>query len=111
MAVQSLPVPWRDPRMRRALGLQAVLALGVAAIGLSPAAGTLNFLYTPLIVAFAAWLLFFRPLGYIGFVVWVWMLTPLVRRLADYASGYHVVSIVMIAPLAATLLSLSLIHI
>ncbi len=105
MAVQSLPVPWRDPRTRRALGLQAMLALGTAVIGLSPAAGVLNFLYTPLIVAFAAWLLFFRPLGYIGFVVWVWMLTPLVRRLADYASGYHVVSIVMIAPLAATLLS------
>lgn len=92
-------------RPERALIVQAMFGIGMLAIGLSSSAGVLNVLYTPLAVLLAVWLMVSRPLGYIGFVFWLWMLTPFARRLADVATGYHAVSAIMIAPLAVTLLS------
>ncbi len=94
------------PPIERAILPQVAFVLLVLAIGKSPAASLLNVAYVPMVVLMGFWLIFTRPLGYIGFVLWIWMLTPLVRRLVDFASGYHPVSFVMIAPLAVTLLSI-----
>jgi len=44
-------------------------------------------------------LLYFRyPILYIGFSWWMWFLTPLVRRLADYRSGFTNPSPILLAP-------------
>jgi len=76
----------------------------VVAIGMTHAAGALNLAYVPLSLLVAGILLVRRPAAYLGFVLWTWTLTPLVRRMSDYQSGYHSVSIIMIAPLAVTAL-------
>lgn len=52
-------------------------------------------------------ILYFRfPILYIGFTWWVWFLTPLVRRLADYRSGFTDPSPILLAPYMVTLLTL-----
>jgi hypothetical protein len=38
------------------------------------------------------------PVLYVGFMWWLWFLTPEVRRLVDYQSGWHPQSTVMLAP-------------
>lgn len=43
-------------------------------------------------------LLWRKPGFYIGFMWWTWFLTPEVRRLVDYRSGYNEQSLVMLAP-------------
>ncbi len=51
--------------------------------------------------------LFFRyPILYIGFAWWMWFLTPLVRRLVDFESGWVDPSPVLLAPFLVTLISL-----
>ncbi|MEQ9620369.1 O-antigen ligase domain-containing protein [Coleofasciculus chthonoplastes] len=58
--------------------------------------------------AFAVGLfLYFRyPVLYIGFSWWMWFLTPLVRRLADYRSGFSNPSPILLAPFLVTLITL-----
>jgi hypothetical protein len=89
----------------RAILPQVSFLLLVLAIARSSQAGLLNFAYVPMVTLVGLWLVLARPLGYIGFVFWIWMITPLIRRMVDLVSGYHQVSFVMIAPLALTLLS------
>lgn len=51
--------------------------------------------------------LYFRyPILYIGFVWWMWFLTPLVRRLVDLNAGWVDPSPVLLAPFLVTLISL-----
>lgn len=50
-------------------------------------------------------LYFHCPIFYVGFTWWIWFLTPLVRRLSDYQSGFHVLSPILLAPLLVTLVS------
>jgi len=51
--------------------------------------------------------LYYRsPILYIGFTWWMWFLTPLVRRLADYRSGFTDPSPILLAPYLITLASL-----
>lgn len=52
-------------------------------------------------------LLYFRyPILYIGFSWWMWFLTPLVRRLADYRSGFTDPSPILLAPYLVILVTL-----
>jgi hypothetical protein len=52
-------------------------------------------------------LLYFRyPILYMGFTWWLWFLTPLVRRLADYRSGFTDPSPILLAPLLASMVTL-----
>jgi hypothetical protein len=39
-----------------------------------------------------------RPIGYIHFTLWVWFLTPLVRRLVDWRVGFEDQNLVLLAP-------------
>jgi hypothetical protein len=51
-------------------------------------------------------LLYLRyPILYIGFTWWLWFLTPLVRRLADYHSSFTEPSPILLAPLLVTFIS------
>lgn len=40
--------------------------------------------------------------GYVSFVIWVWALTPFVRRVADLQSGWHEPSLILLAPYLVT---------
>jgi len=40
--------------------------------------------------------------SYLSFIVWLWMLTPFVRRVADLQSGWHEPSLILLAPYAAS---------
>jgi hypothetical protein len=51
--------------------------------------------------------LYFRhPILYIGFSWWIWFLTPLVRRLADYRSSFTDPSPILLAPYLVLLITL-----
>jgi hypothetical protein len=70
----------------------------VAGCILARQGGLLNLLY-PLGTLLVGGLLYFRhPALYVGFVWWVWFLSPEVRRLVDYQSGWHPQSTVGLAP-------------
>lgn len=79
-------------------GLFMVLLL----LGLSPFGRVLNYIFTPAVAAMGLALLYMRPVSYLGFTMWVWMLTPLYRRLADLHGGYSDASLVMLAPIVVT---------
>ena len=58
------------------------------------------------------WLYFKSPARYVGFMWWLWFLSPEVRRLADWSKGaFTPTSLIQVAPLAVTMISgLSLIR-
>jgi hypothetical protein len=83
-------------------GLVAGLTGLSAALFLVHAGGVLNFGFPVLATAVAAVLFVTRRSVYAAFVWWIWLFTPLVRRLVDYQSSYHNISPVMVTPLLVT---------
>lgn len=52
------------------------------------------------------WLYAVAPKMYIGFTLWIWFLTPFMRRLVDYEAGmFNPTNPVMLAPLLVTVVS------
>jgi hypothetical protein len=43
------------------------------------------------------------PILYTGFTWWIWLLTPLVRRLVDYRNGWDAQPLILLAPFLVTL--------
>jgi len=80
------------------LGFATAIALALAArLG-----GVLQYLF-PIATVVTAMVIERRSLpGYLSFVVWLWMLTPLVRRVADLQSGWHEPSLILLAPYGAS---------
>lgn len=76
----------------------------VSALGILGGAGSLLRLLFPL-GAFVVSIFLYRryPILYLGFVWWLWFLTPWVRRLIDLRSGFVDPSPVLLAPVLATL--------
>jgi hypothetical protein len=80
--------------------------LGIALLAaLTPAAAIINVAFAPICAAAALFMLLRQPTNYIKFTLWVWMLTPLVRRVVDYKTTWHESSFVMTAPLLVTAIS------
>lgn len=69
-------------------------------------AALLQYAYPVAALAIGALLYLARPSLYLGFVLWIWFLTPFVRRLIDYQAGFSFISIVMLTPFLVTALSL-----
>ncbi|MGD1867199.1 MAG: O-antigen ligase family protein [Phormidesmis sp.] len=69
----------------------------------APSLLNLSFLATAAIVG--AFLYFKHPLLYIGFSWWLWFLSPFVRRLTDYYSGYTNPSPIILTPYVVSLIS------
>lgn len=83
-------------------GLIALVVGGLAA----RAGGVLELVY-PLAALAVGGLLYRRyPDLFVGFTLWVWLLTPEVRRLVDYQQGWNPTSPVMLAPYLVTALTL-----
>lgn len=89
------------PAWSAILGLVILLALGFVA-----GAGRLLIPIFPL-SAFAIGVFLYRryPVLYIGFTWWLWFLSPFVRRLIDYQSGYRTPWPEILAPLLVTAIS------
>jgi hypothetical protein len=91
-----------------ALGWLAIFAL-IALTALCTLAGIgtpIRFGF-PLLSFLVGILLYCRyPLLYLGFTWWIWLLTPWVRRLIDYQSGWVNPSPVLLAPYLVTLIML-----
>ncbi|HEV3425084.1 MAG TPA: glucose-6-phosphate isomerase [Paraburkholderia sp.] len=101
--LKSDPLEWGPPAL-----LWFVTALLVAAHQ-----GTVLTLAFPVLATMTGlWLYFKSPARYVGFMWWLWFLSPEVRRLADWSKGaFTPTSLIQIAPLAVTMISgLSLIR-
>lgn len=85
-----------------AYGALAVAAVTGAAAFVGSLAAPAGLLYPVMVLVAAALLLWRKPALYVGFMWWVWFLTPLVRRLVDYQVGYTETSPVMLAPFLVT---------
>lgn len=79
-------------------------ALTASLIG-SHAGAVLNIAFTPAAVAVGIILYLYYPAHFLGFAIWLWMLVPLVRRLADWQSEHHVISPIIVAPVLVTAIS------
>ncbi|WP_140722683.1 O-antigen ligase family protein [Pseudomonas sp. Hp2] len=84
--------------MRKLPLVQIMFFLFVIAGSFMGLSAIINFVYLPL--AFILGLYLFRVSSphYLGFCMWLWMLTPLVRRVVDFNTTYHAESLVMLAP-------------
>lgn len=98
--------PTRLPKKHFSLSLQpaeawsAILALGLLTVLLilAGAGRILNLVFPVGALAVGVRLYFRYPILYCGFAWWIMFLTPLIRRLADYRSGYTESSPILLAP-------------
>jgi hypothetical protein len=83
------------------LGFIALVTLAL----LAHAGGALNYLYPGAALAVGGFLYWCYPRLYLGFTLWLWFLTPEVRRLVDFQQGWNPDSPVMLAPYLVTALT------
>ena len=83
------------------VGLAALVG-GAIAVGL---AAPLRIVYAIAAVALGAYLERRDTPRYVSFVIWLWFLSPLVRRLADLQAGWQDPSVVLLTPYLVTALS------
>jgi len=87
-------IPWLAVISLTAItGLLLLLRLG----------NLVNYLFPFASLCISVLLYFQYPIFYNGFVWWLWLLSPLVRRFADYfGAGFNEPSIILVAPYLAT---------
>ena len=85
-----------------ALGFSAVFGL-LLFLG---AAGLVRPLYPAAALVLGVVLYTVHRGQYVSFVIWLYMITPFVRRVVDYQAGFQEVSIVTLAPQLAATVSL-----
>ncbi len=93
---------------RHGLFVAAVVLASAGLLFLAAAAGhlaTARYLFPVVATISAAAMLWLRPTWYVGFVWWVWILSPLVRRILDWQLGYLAVNPVQVTPFAVAGLS------
>jgi hypothetical protein len=102
-------IPGVLPTARTKPSPQAPLIAFFAAVTLVLLAGIggrlANFAYLGLAVAAGAAAYARSPRAYVSFALWLWFLTPFVRRVLDYHHGWHPTNPVLLAPPAVALLS------
>lgn len=88
------------PRSQFGTAWGAIVALFalVAASLLFGQGGVLMWLYPILTLAVGTFLFARAPTLYLGFVWWLWFLTPMVRRVVDWQTTWHPINPVMLAP-------------
>jgi len=91
------------PRLAIANGtLQLGFAAFVALALLAGAGRPLRLVYPILAVGVGVRLLLTSTPDYVRFVLWLWTLTPLVRRIADFQAGWQDPSLVLLTPYLVT---------
>ncbi|MBS7538482.1 O-antigen ligase family protein [Ancylobacter lacus] len=66
----------------------------------------INLAFSPIALVLGLYLFFTCQPQYLAFSMWLWMLTPFVRRVVDLHTGYHEQSLVMLAPFLVASISL-----
>src|SRR6201996_1264854 len=93
----SDPMEWAPP---------AMLWLLTALLVLAHQGTVLTLAFPVLAIMTGLWLYFRSPARYVGFMWWLWFLSPEVRRLADWSKGaFTPTSLIQVAPLAVTMIS------
>ncbi len=69
---------------------------------LSPAARLLQYLFPAMAFALSIYAYLHSKAAYTALVCWLWMLSPLVRRLVDYRAGWIPATAVLLAPVLAS---------
>lgn len=95
--------------LQPALAWTAILGLVLfsALCTVAGAGSLLRLLFPGAAVAVGALLYLRYPVLYVGFTWWLWFLTPFLRRLVDYRSGWQDPSIMLLAPPLVTLITLA----
>jgi hypothetical protein len=105
------PAQGGEPRgLRRALGRDtlppAALWVFTTVLVVAHQGTVLTLAFPVLAIMVGLWLYFVNPVRYIGFMWWLWFLSPEVRRLADFGKGaFTPTSLIQVAPLAVTMIS------
>jgi hypothetical protein len=95
--LKSDPMEWGPPAL-----LWLITALLVGA----HQGSVLTLAFPVLATMTGLWLYFRSPARYVGFMWWLWFLSPEVRRLADWSKGgFTPTSLIQVAPLAVTMIS------
>ncbi len=96
-----------SPQQQSTLGWLAIGALILLTTACTiVGAGSIIRPLFPLTTLIVGLFLYWRyPILYVGFTWWIWFLTPLVRRLVDYRSGWVDPNIILLAPFLVTLIS------
>jgi hypothetical protein len=66
----------------------------------------LNFVFPGLALIVGLYLFTKHSVIYVGFAWWIWFLSPLIRRLADYRSGFTDPSPILLAPYLVSLVTI-----
>jgi len=83
-------------------GLGTLLVVGVTAVLLlTHHSAILTLAFPAMAVGLSGWLLFVDPPRFLAWVLWLWMLTPFVRRVVDAQNGWDQQSPILLAPLLA----------
>lgn len=96
-----------DDRSSRfaALWPQALFTVIVAALIAARMAGLARYAYLGGALAAGLYLVRLYPPAYVGFVLWLWLLTAFVRRVVDLSAGWQEPSLVLLTPYLVTSLS------
>lgn len=110
MAVARAEIDERPSRFfsgdRKAWLPQALLWLVTAVLIGAHQGNVLRLAFPVLAILTGFWLYFKSPARYVGFMWWLWFLSPEVRRLADWSKGsFTPTSLIQVAPLAVTMIS------
>lgn len=77
-----------------------LLMVGVtAALLATHQSAILTYAFPAMAVTVGAWLLFTDPARYLAFTLWLWMLSPFVRRVVDAQNGWNQQNAILLAPL------------
>ena len=68
-------------------------------------AGSLRYTFPVLSLAVGGFFYWLYPEMFVGFCLWLWFLTPFLRRLVDFRSGFEPLSTILLAPHAVSLLT------
>ena len=102
--------PKRSPLLAGGVILIAFGMYGMLFLSAHPSAlRLLSLAYMSVSVLVAAWLYISSPPLYLGFIWWLWFLSPFVRRIIDYHLGFFTppsTAFSLLAPYAATLVIL-----
>lgn len=88
-------------------GWIAISALVVTTlVGLAAGGGLLNLAFPTIAFGVGVFLYFRTPILYMGFSWWMWVLAPLVRRLADYRGAFTDPSPILLTPYLVTFIAI-----
>ncbi len=94
-----------EPGSRRAgLIILAMFAVALGVLLVAPGAALVQVAYLPAVTIIGLFLIWSDPALFVGYAIWLWLLTPLVRRLVDYQIGWNPTSAVLAGPPLVTAL-------